>query len=247
MHIGEFNDLMFFNNIIYKIHTTENEREMRQTFIEQLRMVLDFDAADFHLGSDDGKFRMVNHVGFNSDGEDSEKYDELDYSRGMLYSGKCMVYRETDIISDDVRLKSEYYQKVYRKNHWHYAIQMIFARNKRFLGVLTLYRGIGKENFSHDDVMVLDMIKDHMAFRLYTDYEKRCGHREFDIRGFCEEYGLTNRETVVLEHILNGEENCEISENLVISVHTLKKHILNIYRKTDVKNRIQLLNKVQRG
>lgn len=244
MYIKEFNDWMFFNNLIYKIYTTEDEREMRRAFIEQLSMVLDFDAADFHLGSDDGTFKMVNCVSFNCNGADMAKYDELDYSRGLLYSGKCLVYRETDIVSDDVRLKSEYYQKVYLKNQWNYAMQMIFARNKRFLGVLTLYRAIGKENFSHNDVMILDTLKDHMAFRLYNEYEKRCRRCEFNIKEFCEEYALTNREAVVLEHILNGEENAEISEKLVISVHTLKKHILNIYRKTNVKNRIQLLHKV---
>ncbi|MCC8160438.1 MAG: LuxR C-terminal-related transcriptional regulator [Oscillospiraceae bacterium] len=245
MNVHELNDWMFFNNLIYKIYTIADEREMRSHFISQLKMVLDFDATDFHLAKDDGSVGVDNFVGFNSDGTDAEKYDELDYSRGILYCGKCIVYRETDIISDDIRINSEYYKKIYLKNHWHYAMQMIFARNKRFLGVLTLYRSIGKEDFTHDDIMILDMIKDHMAFRLYSEYEKRCGHTELDIRGFCEKYRLTNRETSVLEHILRGEENSEISEKLVISIHTLKKHILNIYRKAEVNNRLQLMNKVQ--
>ena len=34
MYIKEFNDWMFFNNLIYKIYTTEDEREMRRAFIE---------------------------------------------------------------------------------------------------------------------------------------------------------------------------------------------------------------------
>lgn len=245
MHIHELNDWMFFNNLIYKIYTTEDEKEMRSVFIKQLKMVLDFDAADFHLAKDDGSVGVENYVGYNSDGKDAEEYDELDYSRGILYCGKCIVYRETDIISDEMRVNSEYYKRVYLKNGWHYSIQMIFARNKRFLGVLTLYRNRGKENFTHDDIMILDMIKDHMAFRLNVEYEKRKGHTETDITNFCVQYELTARETTVLEHILNGEENEEISEKLVISIHTLKNHILNIYKKTGVKNRIQLLNKVR--
>lgn len=246
MNINGFNDWIFFNNLIYNIYTTENESEMRRNFIEQLRMVLDFDAADFHLAKDDDSIGVTGYVGYNSDGTDTEKYDELDYSRGILYCGNCIVYRETDIISDDIRINSEYYKKIYLKHNWHYSMQMIFARNKRFLGVLTLYRLIGKENFTHDDVMILDMLKGHMSFRLHCEYEKRCGRNEIDLRSFCEEYGLTNRESMVLEHLLSGEDNNEISEKLVISIHTLKKHILNIYRKTDVNNRISLLNKVQR-
>ena len=43
---------------------------------------------------------------------------------------------------------------------------------------------------------------------------------------------------------MEGLSNQEISDRLIISVHTLKKHILNIYRKADVNNRIQLRNKV---
>lgn len=194
MKLREYNDWMFLNNLIYKIYTMPDEKEMRTVFLDRLGMIVDFDAADFSLSDDNGFNKLISCVGLNSDSSEVEQLDKLDYSRGILYSGQCMVYRETDIISDDTRVNTDYYRRIYLKNHWHYAAQMIFARKKRFLGVVTLYRSIGKENFNHDDIMILDLLKDHMSFRLYCEYEKRTHKAAIDISAFCEKYALTNRE-----------------------------------------------------
>ena len=47
----ETNDWMILNNIIYKIYTTEDSEQMRRQLLEQFKMVLDFDSADFYLAS----------------------------------------------------------------------------------------------------------------------------------------------------------------------------------------------------
>ena len=44
---------------------------------------------------------------------------------------------------------------------------------------------------------------------------------------------------------MNGQENVEICEELTISANTLKKHILNIYRKLGIRNRVQLFKMVK--
>ena len=43
---------------------------------------------------------------------------------------------------------------------------MIIAKDKQFLGVVTLYRNIGKDDFNHDEVFLVDTLKEHMAYRL---------------------------------------------------------------------------------
>jgi DNA-binding NarL/FixJ family response regulator len=47
---------------------------------------------------------------------------------------------------------------------------------------------------------------------------------------------LTSRERDVLIHLVNGESNKEISENLNISIHTVISHRRNIVRKTKIKS-----------
>lgn len=49
----EMNDWMILNGIIYKIYTTDNFDEMREQFLEQMKMLLDFDSADFYIASSD--------------------------------------------------------------------------------------------------------------------------------------------------------------------------------------------------
>ena len=241
----EMNDWLILNSIIYKIYTTEDFEEMRRTVLEQLKMMLDFDCADFYLSKDDGSDGLESPVLYNCEGMSAEKYDKLDYSRGIMYSGKSMVYKESDIISDEKRRETEYYRRVYIPNGWHYSLQMILGRSKSFLGVVTLYRNIGKDDFTYDDIFLLDMLKDHLAYRLYEERKKRLsGGSRLSVKDAVKLYMLTKREETVLELIAGGSENQKICEDLVISPNTLRKHILNIYRKLNVRNRIQLLNMI---
>ena len=242
----ETNDWMILNSIIYKIYTTEDLTAMRTALLEPLKMIMDFDSADFYLASPDGGSELVSQVTYNCDEDGSSKYSELDYSRGIMYSGKSMVYRETDIISDEKRIETEYYKKVYRPNNWHYSLQIILGYNKEFLGVITLYRTIGKDNFAYDDVFVMDMMKDHLAYRLYQDkYRNDSQAHKLSVAEMAEKYDLTKRESTVLGALVTGDDNQKVCDNLSISINTLKKHILNIYRKTGVKNRVQLFKLVK--
>ena len=138
------NDWLMMNGMIYKIYTMEDEKKMRQDFLEQLKLLIDFDAADFYLSSDTQDTGLTDPVSCNCDCVSGE-YDGLDYSRGLLYGGRSMVYRETDLVDDENRKKSSYYQKVYKPNNWHYSMQMILAKDKQFLGVITLYRAVGRK------------------------------------------------------------------------------------------------------
>ncbi len=52
---------------------------------------------------------------------------------------------------------------------------------------------------------------------------------------------LTAREMDVLELLIQGYSNREISERLFISVHTVKNHITNIFQKIGVNDRSQLI------
>ncbi len=242
----ETNDWIILNSIIYKIYTMENFNEMRRKLLEQLTLVVDFDSADFYLASaEDGK-RLSNGITYNCDKDLSQVYEEIDYSRGIMLSGKSTIYRETDIISDEARIQTEYYQKVYRPNRWHYSLQMILARNKKFLGVITFYRLAGKEDFHYNDIFLLDMLKDHLAYRLDQNRKEDDGTgNKLTVAEAVQKYGLTRREHTILQKLMNGTENAEVCEELTISPNTLKKHILNIYRKLGINNRVQLFKMVK--
>jgi DNA-binding CsgD family transcriptional regulator len=51
--------------------------------------------------------------------------------------------------------------------------------------------------------------------------------------------GLTPRELEILRAVATGQSNREIASTLVLSVHTVERHIANIYRKIDARNRAE--------
>lgn len=57
-------------------------------------------------------------------------------------------------------------------------------------------------------------------------------------------YSLTNRQQEIVQLIVKGCSNKEISEQLFITEGTVKTHIYNIFKKFEVSSRTQLLNKV---
>ncbi|WP_076416540.1 response regulator transcription factor [Shewanella sp. UCD-KL12] len=52
---------------------------------------------------------------------------------------------------------------------------------------------------------------------------------------------LTNRERTIIQLVSSGARNKEIAHRLCISEHTVKAHISSIFRKTQSRNRVELL------
>ena len=133
------------------------------TYYSSAQWMRDYEA------DEEGKL-LSDPVSYNCDMDLSEIYQDIDYSRGIVAGGKTLIYRETDIISDEVRVETDYYKKVYKPNKWHYALQAVIARRKKFLGVITFYRSIGKEDFRYDDIFVLDLYTSNPVVRICTSF-----------------------------------------------------------------------------
>jgi NarL family two-component system response regulator LiaR len=56
---------------------------------------------------------------------------------------------------------------------------------------------------------------------------------------------VTPREREVLQLVSKGHSYKEISHKMGVSHETVKKHLKNIYRKLNVQNKIEALNKVK--
>jgi DNA-binding CsgD family transcriptional regulator len=62
------------------------------------------------------------------------------------------------------------------------------------------------------------------------------------IEEFCVEFSITEREKEVAQLYVKGDTFAEIGEKLFISPRTVDKHIENLYSKTGVRNRAQLIH-----
>ncbi|WP_246945140.1 LuxR C-terminal-related transcriptional regulator [Bacillus pinisoli] len=67
-----------------------------------------------------------------------------------------------------------------------------------------------------------------------------------NIGSVIEQLPLTSREKEILRLLLEGLNNQEVASYLNISVHTVKNHITNIYKKLNVTDRVQAMTKIYR-
>ena len=240
------NNWSVLNHVIYKIYSTGDITQMRKNFLEQMRMVLDFDGAEFYLTDLKDSHRFCNGVKYNCEIDGENMFYEMLKKSSLTFLGKSIVFRETDIIPSEIRLKSSYYKEYYVLNNWQYSMHLLLGDGNDCVGLVTLYRTIGKDNFDSDDMYILELMKDHLLFRLSEERKNREGVKEkLTVSEAAQQHHLTNREKTILSLLMEGKENSEISSELSISVNTLKKHILNIYRKMDIKNRVQRFKMVK--
>jgi DNA-binding CsgD family transcriptional regulator len=61
---------------------------------------------------------------------------------------------------------------------------------------------------------------------------------------FAHTFGISDREREIIRLILQGNTEAHIGDLLFISRRTVVNHVYNIYRKTSVSNRVQLINLV---
>ena len=62
-----------------------------------------------------------------------------------------------------------------------------------------------------------------------------------------EDIRLTNRETDVLEQLSKGLNYRQIADNLILSPSTVRKHLENIYKKLQVHNKLEAVQKAKRN
>ena len=63
---------------------------------------------------------------------------------------------------------------------------------------------------------------------------------------FCGKFGISKRERDIIEQVMLGKSNKGIEKVLFISHNTVKNHIYNIFRKTGVGSRSELIHRINR-
>ena len=90
MNTLQTNDWLILNSIIYEIYTTADFDQMRRKFLEQMKMLVDFDSADFYLASYGEEYHLKAPVTYHCDEDLSEVLTTVE--------GLCTVGRVSYIV-----------------------------------------------------------------------------------------------------------------------------------------------------
>ncbi|WP_281165226.1 helix-turn-helix transcriptional regulator [Liquorilactobacillus sicerae] len=217
--------------------------------MQKLTYLVDYDGGTFYLSNIENDHRLTSPIVYNVDSHFGKKYlqvyNQLDYSKALMYTGRSVTYRESDIIDEGKRILTPYYQMFYRSYHFHYSLHSSISYKNHFLGVMSLFRNEQKENFSQDDIELIELLTTHLENSLYHYFLMEFySQKKITVSQAVKKFRLTNRQTIILKSLLDGLENNQICENLCITNNTLKKHISNIYKKLNISNRVQLFKMI---
>lgn len=238
------------NNILLEIYTIDNITSLMQKLFLVLRMLIPYTKGYMVLLDDNRNIMREKSYfeGMEERGIDDyiNKYYDSDYLKfAYEINHETMVYRDSDILNDNLRVKTDFFREFLKNEDIPYGCGILIINNNRILGVFNLFRNETLGDFKEKDIYILNVLKGHIANIIYNLCSKKAEVKDFDRFDYVKnKYELTKRECEILKLISKGLLNNEIGDTLSISLSTVKKHIYNLFNKMGVNSRTQLVNLV---
>jgi DNA-binding CsgD family transcriptional regulator len=245
-----------FNRMVCEMNRIRDLIKFRKKFLTMLGGFVAFDLADFYLNDtrSPNKVKLVDPVvvsrfsqKFNEKFmlEYDRNYGQVDYVKWIFSSHESVVYRESDLINNQMRMKSTFYQDYLKPAGFDYVAGVSIADHGVCVGAITLYRTECYGDFNDKDLYILNQLVPHLQNKLIAGteaFENTLSQSAGTSYYLTHEFNLTKREIQILRLLCDGKSNNEISSLLSISVNTVKKHIGNIFIKLNVNSRTQLVH-----
>ena len=108
----------------------------------------------------------------------------------------------------------------------------------------------GVQGFYDPVVLLLINLCPLLWMRLYFEKENPVmavsENIEERLTQFCDKYAVSNREREIIQQVMMGKSNKEIERILFISFNTVKNHLYNVFQKTGVGSRSELIHRINR-
>lgn len=236
------------NSILLEIYTIKNIDIMAEKLLKMFRMLIPYSNGYFVVLDKNQNIIYDRSFFIGIDEQKKKEYVNYFYEKDYLrfvydIITETTVYRDTDIIEEDVRTKTEFYRNFLMPLKVPYGAGILLMRNEKLIGIINLFRNKELGDFTEKDIYILGVLRKHLANITYDLLNDSIGvkNQESKLEGLYDDYNLSDREKEVTRLIKQGKTNIDISDEMMISISTVKKHIYNIYAKLNVKSRTQLL------
>lgn len=235
--------------IIERMHEHDNEPEMRADIAEPMLDLLDADY--FASFCRDPKTQTYGKgVYLNMDDRNIKKYCDYYQFRDPItvqLAQRKVATAVSEILPHRELRKTEFFNDFLLADGLYHGINLHLYSYEENIGDFRVWRKSGRGDFQRSACTMLDLLKPHMIYAI-----KNCRRIErgndlesgFSIDEQCvllkKHHKLTDREVQVARLLLKGEKDDCIADMLNIGITTVRTHIKNIFKKTEINSRTKL-------
>ncbi len=237
------------NNILLGIYMVDGMEALTKKVMNGVRLMIPYSSGYFALFDEEQNIIWDSICLIGISREKFKRYVDESYTEEYIkylydFSTKTPIYHDTSVLMDNIRQFTPFYANFLEPSGCFYGAGILFIRNNRIIGILELFRNKKVADFTERDIYVFNVLKEHIE-NIISKMMQKSQSGALDEKRFLSmkiRYELTDREDEILRLLSSSASNQNIADQLIISASTVKKHIYNIYSKTGVKNRTQLLN-----
>ena len=148
--------------------------------------------------------------------------------------------RATDVLKHEELRKTEFFNDFLFKDGLYWGVNLYAWHQGNNLGDMRIWRDHRRENFSEDDLRMLDMIQPAFISAL----ARARNHSSMSKATPSLIIKLSPREQQAAQLVAQGLSDKEIARRLNISATTVRTHLEHAFRKTGATNRAGLAHKI---
>jgi DNA-binding CsgD family transcriptional regulator len=156
------------------------------------------------------------------------------------------VVRVTDVLAQERLTRTEFFNDFLARDGLHWGVNLYAWSGAHNIGDMRIWRDRRRENFSDNDLAVLDLVRPAFVAALRRSQADAGAPPAVDRREPTAVALLSERERQVADLAASGLHDKEIARELGISVTTVRTHIDHAFRKLGVTNRMRLVQRLAR-
>lgn len=245
------NDWIKIHSILEATTSYESVSEFCSAFLKIIKDVIPFSNGHFIFYSHDNSILKPVSYRLNISEKSHNEYLKYYHKIDDLFLkafNTSIPKRSTDIMNYSSWEKTEFFNDFQLKNKYYYVALCDIHYKNKLISSISLIRDQKSIDFNLKELIFLKLLSPHIGSQLQKlvvikELKSLNKKKYVDIiKNNQNKYGLTDRESEIVTLIFKGYSNSNISDELFISIDTVKKHINNIFKKTAVTNRTELIS-----
>lgn len=148
--------------------------------------------------------------------------------------------RATDVLAHDLLKQTEFFNDFLHRDGLYWGVNLYAWHQGQSLGDMRIWRDRRRENFSDDELRLLDMLQPAFVTALARAQSRQADGLQLNLLADR----LTAREQDIARLVMLGKSDKEIARDLQIAGTTVRTHLENAFRKVGASNRASLIHKL---